>query len=141
MNSSMKSACAAQRHLAVSSPESVTNRRHAQNEMQVLLNPVHKGCLNSQLGGGPALGLQDGPDNAGDLLQILGPHQVGDLPTVQNVVDVLNMMTITVSHACWRQQNLDMSWTLMASVVSICVHEDGRQCCTCVTGREAEHTL
>ena len=57
--------------------------------MQVLLDSVHKGSLDGQLGGGPPLGLQEGPDDAGYLVQVLRPHQVGFLPTVQIVVDVL----------------------------------------------------
>ena len=70
-------------------PEGITHRGHAEHQVQVLLDSVHKGSLDGQLGGGPPLGLQDGPDDAGYLLQVLRPHQVGYLPTVEDVVDVL----------------------------------------------------
>lgn len=55
----------------------------------MLLDSFHKGSLDGQLGGGAPLSLQDRPYDARDLLQVLRPHQVGHLPTVQDIVDVL----------------------------------------------------
>ena len=71
-------------------PEGISNRRHAEDQVQVLLHTIHKGGLDGQLGRGAPSGLQQGPHDAGDLLQILRPHEIGHLATVEDVVDVLH---------------------------------------------------
>ena len=70
-------------------PEGISNRRHAEDQVQVLLHTLHEGSLDGQLSRGTPSGLQQGPHDAGDLLQVLRPHQVGYFPTVEDVVDVL----------------------------------------------------
>ena len=70
-------------------PEGIPNGRHAEDQMQVLLHALHKGSLDGQLSWGAPSGLQQGPHDACDLLQVLRPHQVGHLATVEDIVDVL----------------------------------------------------
>lgn len=78
-------------------PESIPHRRHAEHQVQVLLHTLHKGGLDGQLGGGVPSGLKKGPHGPRNLLQVLWPHQVGHLATVQHVVDVLHE---TSKHLC-----------------------------------------